>query len=127
MSTLTLFLVVAAAVACGIAVAPYVGIAVAAIGALLLAAITLFIAYGLLRASVVEGTSFAKQVASGIRIYFRALPRAWKMFIGASQPGQSSSIRSRINGFVVLFVCLLWALVVVGAALLILFQTHARI
>lgn len=123
MSPLTLIVVIALGVAIGIAASPYIGTLFAAIGVVLLLIATLFASSILLRISVQQGVSLGANIKDGIRLYFRSIPKAWNMMIRPSEMGDGLSIRRRFDGLAVLFVCLVWALVVVGAILLFLFPT----
>lgn len=121
MRPLNLIVVIALGVAIGIAVAPYIGTLFASIGVVLLVIATLFVMSILLRISVQQGVSMGANIKDGIRLYFRSIPKAWNMLTRPSEMGDGLSIRRRFDGLVVLFVCLVWAIVVVGCALLVLF------
>lgn len=123
MSPITLIIVIALGVAIGISAAPYLGTAVAIAGGALFFATAALLAFFILRSSVKQGLSFGEKVKESVRIYFRAIPNAWGMLIRPSDIGDGLSLRRRINGLAVLFVCLVWAAVVIGAVLLALFPT----
>jgi len=123
MSPVTLIVVIALGVAIGLAVAPYVGIMVAiTVGAFLVAAF-IFLVLFVLRTSVQQGFSLKDKFKEAVRIYFQAILNAWRMLIHPSDVGDGFSFRRRFNGIIVLFVCLVWAVVAVGVILLLLFPT----
>ncbi|CAE6739485.1 hypothetical protein [Candidatus Nitrotoga fabula] len=123
MSPLTLVVVIALGVAFGIAAALYVGTLFAFVSGALLVSIVLFLTFVLLRVSLKEGISLTKIINDGVRLYFRAIPQAWNMLTRPSELGDEFFVRRRIDGLVILFVCFVWAVVIVGAVLLVLFPT----
>ena len=127
MSPLTLFLVIAAAVACGIVLAPYIGTIAAIMTGLVLAGIALMIGFAIVKGLFRESVSLVASLSAGIRIYFRAIPRAWSMLFSPTASGERGQLHRRLDGLVVLLVCLVWAVVIVGFAVLLLFPTHARV
>lgn len=126
MNPLSLFVVIAAAVACGIALAPHVGAIAALFGGLILLGIVLAIAFAMAKGIFREGVSLFAWLSSGVRIYFRAIPRAWSLLTTSASPGEQGQLGRRFDGLVVLLVCVVWAIVIIGFALLLLFPTHAN-
>ncbi len=122
MSPITLIIVIALGVAIGISAAPYLGTAVAIAGGALLVAIAALLAFFILRSSVQQGISFVEKIKEGVRIYFRAIPNAWNMLTRPSDVGDGLSLKRRLNGLVALFVCLVWAAVVIGPVLVVIFS-----
>lgn len=122
MKPFVFFCLVASAVACGIAAAPYVGITIAIALGLILIVISAVVGFWLLRVTVAESASFANKAARGVQLYFHVIPKAWQMLVGPNGVGERFSVRRRLDGFVALCVCLVWAIVVV-AAILLLFPT----
>jgi hypothetical protein len=126
MNSLSLFVVIAAAVACGVALAPHVGAIAAIFGGLTLLCIALVIAFAIAKGLFREGVSLFALLSAGVRIYFRTIPRAWSLLITPASPSEQGHLGRRFDGLVVLLVCVVLAIVIIGFALLLLFPTHAH-
>ena len=126
MNSLSLFVVIAAAVACGIALAPHVGTIAAIFGGLTLLCIALVIAFAIAKGLFRKGVSLFAWLSAGVRIYFRAIPWAWSLLITPASSSEQGHLSRRFDGLVVLLVCVVWAIVIIGFALLLIFLTHAH-
>lgn len=115
MSPSLLLVIIALGVAIGVASAPFIGKFFDVAGIFVIIGGTILVVYVLIRISM-------QRVKESIGMYFRSIPKAWGILTCTSNLGKGFSLKQRLDGLVILFVCLVWGIVVVGLIYLMIFN-----